>query len=63
MEALALMGGLLVAIGVVIRLIPTKYHRQDERVIAYNRTLDPLLAAMIVVGLALIAAYGATLVL
>ena len=52
---LLLVGGLLLAFGLIIKLIPTRHNRQDERVQAYNRTLSPLLTAMMVGGLGLIA--------
>jgi hypothetical protein len=36
------MGGLLLTFGVIIKLVPTTHNRRDERVKAYNRTLNPL---------------------
>jgi hypothetical protein len=54
--ALLLMGALLLAFGVIIKLVPTKDSRRDDRVDAFNRTLNPLLTAMIVAGAVLLAA-------
>ncbi len=51
---LLLTGLLLLAFGLIIKFIPTKYNRGDERVIAYNRTLNPLMTAIIVAGVFLI---------
>lgn len=54
--SLLLAGVLLLAFGLIIKLIPTKHNRADERVIAYNRALNPLMTAMIVAGVFLIIA-------
>ena len=53
---LLLTGVLLLVFGAVIKLIPTRYNRQDSRVVDYNKTLGPLMTAMMVGGLSLIIA-------
>lgn len=53
---LLLAGLLFLAFGLIIKLIPTKHNRGDERVIAYNKALNPLMTAMIVAGVLLIIA-------
>lgn len=53
---LLLAGVLFLAFGSIVKLIPTKHNTRDERVIAYNKALNPLMTAMIVAGVLLIIA-------
>lgn len=58
-----LAGGLLFAIGLIVALLPTSHNAQDERVIAIRRTLKPILMAMMVSGVLIMAGGLLTLVL
>lgn len=54
--ALLIMGGIIFLFGLVMKLVPTVHNKDDERVIAYNKMLDPVMTVMMAVGGVLIAA-------